>query len=65
MVLYYNDINIPHKINDWLIPIILLVFIILPILIYLKFYKESLIITIFIAVMQIIALGCNFAKYPL
>ena len=65
MVFYYNDLLLSHKIDDFLIPMLLVCIIILPFLIYFKFYLYSLIISCLLAIIQIIAVIMNIFAHPL
>lgn len=65
MVLYYKDLDLSHKISDWFIPLLLLMIVSLPVIIYMKKYNLALMLACIIAVIQIYALIMNFYKYPL
>ena len=62
---YYKDLDISNKISDWFIPLLLLMILALPVIIYSKQYNLALIIASIISIVQIYALVRNVIKYPL
>jgi len=65
MVFYFQDLELSNKTSDWLIPILLILIISLPFLIYYKKYNYALYASIVLAGLQVIALYKNSIKYPL
>lgn len=65
MVFYYKDLGISNKINDWLIPALSLIIILIPIFIYIKQYQIALWLSALIGIIQICAMAKNVKKYPL
>jgi hypothetical protein len=64
MVFYFKDLNVPDKILDALIIIIVLLIFSLPFLIYKK-SKYALRIALFLALIQAIAIVMNIQNNPL
>ena len=65
MVFYYSDLDIPNEINDWLIPILFISILILPFFVYTKNWNIALIISVILAIIQLIALIKNIKKKPM
>jgi hypothetical protein len=65
MVFYYSDLDIDHKISDWLIVLLTYMMVLLPIIIYMKRYNLALIISSVISIFQIYSLIKNIYKHPL
>jgi len=56
---YYKDLDINKKISDWLIPMIILLIIINPILIYSRIFTPSIVISLILATFQLICIAKN------
>lgn len=65
MVFYYKDLDLPNTVSDLLIPILILISILLPILIYMGRSGDALAGSVVLAVVQIVAFIQNSRKHPL